>query len=156
MASHVKTLVCSILLIAAARAEAQSVGDKVDVGNLHFSALPAQILSPGRCGLFLWSKSDRPVFVLFATEAPAQATVRLDGRTRQLKRASTSGQPIYGHFEKQTFTDNTATFEVDLTYDRSKAVQDGAVIEQGFLRATDKNGFEAILPVGGMIGCKKA
>lgn len=67
-----------------------------------------------------------------------------------------SGESVLGHFEKQTFVGGKYRFDLDLTYERNGKVQDGAIIERGILRSRDKAGFETILPVGGMIGCKKA
>lgn len=157
MASLLKRAVCAVAaLIVGGLAEAQSTSDQVDVGGVRLDALPAQKLSPGRCGLFLWSRSERPVFIMFATEAPAQATVKIGGRTRQLARKATSGERVFGHFERQTFASGPYSLDVELTYDRSRPVQDGAIIKQGVMRTMDKNGFATILPIGGMIGCQKA
>ncbi len=157
MASLLKRTICSAaVLVLAGLAEAQSTSDQVDVGGVRLDALSAQKLSPGRCGLFLWSRSERPVFILFATEVPAQATVKIGGRTRQLTRKTTAGERVLGHFEKQTFASGQYSFDVDLTYDRSRPIQDGAIIDKGVLRTKDSKGFATILPVGGMIGCQKA
>jgi len=157
MASLLKRATCAAAVLAlAGLAEAQSTSSQVDIGGVKLEALQAQTLSPGRCGLFLWSRSERPVFIMFATEAPAEATVRIGGRNRQLARKVTSGERVFGHFEKQTFANGQYSLEVDLTYDTSRPIQDGAIIKQGVMRTVDKKGFATVLPVGGMIGCQKA
>jgi hypothetical protein len=158
MASILKRIACAAAgLMLAGLAEAQSVGDRVDIGaGVRLDALPAQKMTPGRCALFLWSKSERPVFILFATESPAEALVRIGGRNQQLARKGSSGERILGHFENQTFAAGKYSFQVNLTYDRTKIMQDGAVIDHGVLKTLDKNGHETIVPVGGMIGCQKA
>jgi hypothetical protein len=145
-----------VLLSASGSAAAQSAGERVDAGDVQLTGLPAQDLETGHCGLFLWSKSPRPVFIVFATDTPAKAKISLNGKMRQLKRTLVSGEPVFGHFEKQTFSGNGVTFQLDLTFDREKPVQDGAVIKTGVLRTRSKRGFEAVVPVGGMIGCRKA
>jgi hypothetical protein len=144
------------VLCAPGAAVAQSNGDRVDVGDFQLDGLPSQELSVGHCGLFLWSKSERPVFIVFASEQPAQATVRLNGKIRALKRTATAGEMVFGQFETQTFAGNGVTFQIDLTFDHAKPIQDGAVIKSGVLRSRNKQGFETLVPVGGMIGCKTA
>lgn len=157
MASLLKRVACAgAAMLFAGLAHAQSTSNQVDVGGVRLDALPSQKLSPGRCGLFLWSRSERPVFILFATEAPAEATVRVGGRNRTLARKSQSGERVFGHFEKQVFANNQYSLEVELTYDTTRPIQDGAIIKQGVMRTYDKNGFATVLPVGGMIGCQKA
>ncbi|MEZ6031030.1 MAG: hypothetical protein R3C46_14960 [Hyphomonadaceae bacterium] len=157
MASVLKRLVCSLVALGAAGAAlAQNVGEQVVVGDFALQGLAAQTLNPGHCGLFLWSKTERPVFILYATESPAQALVRIGGRDRKLARKTTSGESLFGHFDKQTFAGDKYSLEIELTYDRDSKMQDGALIQRGVLRSRDKAGAETILPVGGMIGCKKA
>lgn len=142
--------------VSSGDARAQSSGDRVDAGEFQLEGLPAQVLEAGRCGLFLWSKSARPVFILYAAEGPALATVRVNGKERSLKRTSVSGERVYGHFEKQAFAGNGVAFEVDLTFDANQPIQDGAVIKTGMLRTRSKRGVETMVPVGGMVGCQKA
>lgn len=144
------------MILLAGAAHAQGTSDQVDIGGIKLDALPAQKLSPGRCGLFLWSRTQQPVFIMFATDNPAESTIRIGNRNRQLDRKSTSGERVFGHFEKQTFSDRQYTFDVELTYDTSRPIQDGAIIKQGVMRTTDKKGFSTVLPIGGMIGCQKA
>lgn len=157
MASVLKRAACAgAAVLFAGLAHAQSTSNQVDIGGVKLDALKSQKLSPGRCGLFLWSRSERPVFILFATEAPAEATVRIAGRDRALARKSQSGERVYGHFEKQTFANNQYLLEVELTYDLQRPIQDGAIIKQGVMRTYDKSGNATVLPVGGMIGCQKA
>lgn len=156
MASLLKRAACAAaVVVLAGLAEAQSNSNQVDIGGVRLDALAAQKLAPGRCGLFLWSRTERPVFIMFATEAPAEATVRISGRNRQLARKVTSGERVYGHFERQTFANGQYSLEVELTYDTSRPIQDGAIIKQGVMRTVDKKGFATVLPVGGMIGCQK-
>lgn len=155
MATVLTKLACTLVAASLAGAAlAQSVSDRINIGAIELQDLPAQTLDNGRCGLFLWSKTERPVFILFATESPARALVRIGNRDQRLDRKQVSGEAVLGHYEKQTFSGGKYSFEVDLTYNRDSKLQDGAVIERGVLRTRDQKGFETILPVGGMIGCK--
>jgi len=155
MATVLTKLVCVAAAISIAGTSlAQSVGNRISVGAVELQGLPAQALAAGRCGLFLWSKTERPVFILYATESPARALVRIGNREHRLDRKQVSGEAILGHYEKQTFAGGRYSFEIDLVYDREARLKDGAVIQKGVLRTRDQKGFETILPVGGMIGCK--
>lgn len=157
MASVLKyASLAAISLCLAGAASAQSVGSQVDAGGLKFEALDAQELKPGQCALFVWSRSARPVFILFAPDNPSRATARVDGREQQFERKATSGARVLGHFERQTFAGGRYAFEIELAYDTDHPIQDGALIRQGVLRHRDSKGNLTVVPVGGMIGCKKA
>jgi hypothetical protein len=158
MASILRRVVVAAIaaLAMADAAGAQSGGEKVSLGGFALEGLAAQTLTPGRCGLFLWSKTERPVFILYATESPAQALVRIGGRDRKLSRKATSGESLLGHYEKQTFTADKYSLDVDLTYVRDGKMVDGAMIERGVMRSRDAKGAVTVVPVGGMIGCKPA
>lgn len=157
MASILKRIACAATALAIAGvAGAQSVGEQVSLGGFALQGLAAQTLTPGRCGLFLWSKTERPVFILYATENPAQALVRISGHDKKLARKTTSGESLLGHYEKQTFAADKYSLEVDLTYARDGKMTDGAMIERGVMRSRDAKGTVTVVPVGGMIGCKPA
>lgn len=157
MASILKRIVCGVAaLVLVGGASAQNVGEQVSLGGFALEGLAAQTLVAGRCSLFLWSKTDRPVFILFATENPAQALVRIGGRDRKLARRATSGNSLLGHYERQTFSADKYSLDVDLTYVRDGKILDGAIIERGVMRSSDAKGVTTVVPVGGMIGCKPA
>jgi hypothetical protein len=157
MATILKRIACAAVAMSMAGAAlAQTAGEQVSLGGFALQGLAAQPLTPGRCGLFLWSKTERPVFILYATENPAQALVRINGRDRKLARKATSGESLLGHYEKQTFSADKYNLDVDLTYVRDSKMVDGAMIERGVMRSRDAKGAVTIVPVGGMIGCKPA
>ncbi len=139
--------------LSAANASGQAVA-AVEAGGFRIGELAPQRLPPGRCGLFLWSRSEQPAFILYATDTPARALMVLEGREQALMRTTIGGERILGHFERQTFANGEVSFEVDLTYDRERPIQDGAIIKLGVMRTRDAAGVETILPVGGMIGCQ--
>lgn len=140
----------------ACSAHGQSAGQIVEAGDLRLENLPQQELQAGHCSLFLWSKAERPVFILFGEDNPARATIRLNGQAKKIDRVASSGQKVLGQFEKQSFSGAGVAFDLDLTFNDEQPVKDGAVIKTGVLRTKLKDGAEAVLPVGGMIGCKAA
>jgi len=145
-------LATTAALLLAASASAQE--SRLQIGDMAFDALPAQELAQGRCGLFLWARGAQPVFVLFASDAPAQARVRIDGRDHELRRTAFSGESSHGHFERQTFSNGRLTLEADLAFDETRPIRDGAIIERGMLRIAARDGAETVAPVGGMTACK--
>jgi len=118
--------------------------------------LEPQPLNAGACSMFLWSQSEaRPVFVFVALANPAEARVRRNGRDRILRRTAADGQSWHGHFETQTFADELMTIETDLRFSTTRQLRDGAVIEGGVIRVRDREGWETIVPVNGMVACQR-
>ncbi len=148
-------------LAACSSAGRSSRGDQparpgiIDAGAFQFEELPAQPLNPGSCGMFLWGQSaGEPVFVLAAYAQPAEARVRIDGRDRTLRRTAAEGQSASGHFERQTYTDRGVSITVDVEFAADRAMVDGVAIEQASMRVLDSDGWETIIPVGGLVGCQ--
>ena len=142
---------------SASRDQARAVAavGVLEVGNLRFDALAPQPLSSGVCGLFLWARSaQEPVLVLAAFSNPTEARVRLRGRERNLRRTAAEGEASFGHFERQTYSDDRLTLVVDVVFDTSGRLRDGAAIERGFIRTRDRGGEEIVIPVGGMVACE--
>jgi hypothetical protein len=105
--------------------------------------------------MFLWGQSaGEPVFVLAAYAQPAEARVRIDGRDRTLRRTAAEGQSASGHFERQTYTDRGVSITVDVEFAADRAMVDGVAIEQASMRVLDSDGWETIIPVGGLVGCQ--
>jgi hypothetical protein len=148
-------LLTSLALVLAFGASANAdVTPAIDAGAFQLEALEPQQIGKGRCALFLWSRSDQPQFILFVTDKPAEAKIRMAGRDRTIQRSTVSGANAFGHFEHQSFTGAGVAFVLDLTFDAARPVRDGAVVKFGALRARTSDGAEAIVPVGGMIGCE--
>jgi hypothetical protein len=154
-------IVLSVLAgLAALGAAGAAFGDDrpaVQAGDTRFEGLAPQQLEAGRCGMFLWARANAsdPIFILAAFDNPAEALVRPDGDRRNLPRVSFEGDPVFGHFERQRFSDGRMTLDVDLTFDDNSQINDGAVIKSGVIKLLDANGWETIVPVGGMVACQR-
>nr|WP_281721928.1 hypothetical protein [Nitrosomonas nitrosa] len=132
-----------------------AVSGVVDAGGLGLEALDPQPLSPGACGMFLWARAaGEPVFVFAAFSQPPGARVKVRGRERRLARTAAQGAAASGHFERQTFADGSLALTVDVTFDTSRRVVDGSAIERGVIRIEDSEGWETIIPVGGLVACE--
>ena len=150
----------ALLLAASACASPTGAGvvrasdGTVDAGVIRFQPLEPQPMAPGACGLFLWAQSaQQPIMVLAAFAAPAEARVKLRDRESVLRRTAAEGEARYGHYEMQTYSDGRLTLVVDVTFGAAP-MQGGARIEHGIIRVTDRDGWQAIVPVGGLVGCE--
>jgi len=143
-----------VAAMAAAPASAQRNSDPSE-GVMTLAALEPQALEAGRCGLFLWSRGERPDFVFVAYDQPAIARVKVDGRVRELARTRFSGEVISGHFEDQTFADDDVRLEVRVRSDPERSVRDGAIIRDGVIRIVENDGWQSVTPVGGMVACQR-
>lgn len=162
-ALRVLSALSALLLIAAcaassagrSQARGSAAVGAIEAGNLRFDALAPQPLRSGVCGMFLWARSaQEPVLVLAAFSIPTEARVRVRGRDHILRRTEAEGQASFGHFERQSFSDGRLSLVVDVTFDASGRLRDGAAIERGVIRTTDRRGEEIIIPVGGMVACE--
>ncbi|MEZ5995728.1 MAG: hypothetical protein R3C25_08230 [Hyphomonadaceae bacterium] len=137
------------------RAAPENQQTTVDAGSIQLQPLPAQTLGAGQCGLFLWTPSaQEPTLVAAAFNTPSEARIRVEGRTRTLPRLTAEGQLNHGHFERQSFSDGQITLVLDVQFDRNRELRDGAALEGGSLRIRDGQGWEAVMPVGGMVACQ--
>lgn len=159
MVSVLRRAASALVALAAlvpVQAAAQRDAGVVRAGELWFEALEPQHLDEGRCGLFLWTRQSEPVFVMVAYDVPDSAYVRANGRERTLRRTAFEGDRIHGQFERQTFSDGRLTLSVEIQFDVTRPIQDGAIVEEGVMRAVDEAGWQTIIPVGGMVACNVA
>ncbi|MGE0597331.1 MAG: hypothetical protein AB7P07_13290 [Hyphomonadaceae bacterium] len=148
--------VAACAVLTPVQAGAQRDAGVVRAGELWFEELPAQHLDAGRCGLFLWTRQAEPVFVLVAYDVPDSAYVRANGRERMLRRTAFEGERVHGQFERQTFSDGRLSLEVDVQFDLERPIRDGAVVQEGVIRAVDEGGWQTVIPVGGLVACQVA
>ncbi|MBI1187121.1 MAG: hypothetical protein GC206_07295 [Alphaproteobacteria bacterium] len=155
MAAHAKLIIAFALGCAtlAPNAAAQRGADAE--AALTLAQLEPQGLEAGRCGLFLWSRGERPEFVFVAYDQPAAARVKISGRERDLPRTAFSGAVLTGHFEQQTYAQDGVTLDVQVRADETRTVRDGTIISDGVIRVIENNGWESVVPVGGMIACQR-
>lgn len=121
----------------------------------HLGTLAPRKLAAGECGMFLWARTAERNLVFFNTRTGAGRAV-LGGREVELARASVSGAEILGQFETQTFAYEGLVVEVQVQFERRPGLARGAIIPQGALRMRRDDGWEYVLPVGGLVGCEGA
>lgn len=118
------------------------------------SALPAQELAPGTCGLFLWLRRDDAPLIFFQTSREAAASMILDGASQSLARRAQGQLIAFNFFDRQRFSNGTFDVAVRITPEDKRSIRQGIKIETGTVSITGDDGWSASLPVAGIIGCK--
>jgi hypothetical protein len=145
---------CALAAPVAAQGRGRAVEQSVMAGDIRLDALPSQPLDRGRCGLFVWAQNaQQPVLVMAAFSNPSEAVVKADGRERLLRRTQFGGEIFHGHFDRQTFANDSFSLTLDVTFDRERDLRDGAVVRQGVLRVVDREDWETIVPISGVLAC---
>jgi hypothetical protein len=143
-----------VVLCAAAAPPARAETAPAPTGGLPLEALPTQTLAGGQCALFLWARTTPPRRVFMASQDPAVARIRIDGRSLDLPRAGAEGESAYGHAPVQRYEGQGITLTVRIEMDARSGLIGGAVVPSGSLEYRDAKGWEIIIPVAGMVGCQ--
>ncbi|NVJ68962.1 MAG: hypothetical protein HWE08_01325 [Alphaproteobacteria bacterium] len=119
----------------------------------HFSILPAQVLADGECGQFLWLKrEDAPL--IFFQRSDGQATMMVDGQVTLLERQSKAGRIAQEYYEQQEFSARGISLTVSVKPEGKRSFQKGLKLPIGSVAVKTVDGWSAVLPVVGLIGCK--
>ncbi|MCI5043569.1 MAG: hypothetical protein MRY72_02635 [Aquisalinus sp.] len=121
-------------------------------------ALPVTSLPPGQCGMLLWTLDERePVLVFRAIEGQG-AEMIIEGQSTQLNLTSQSGESRYGITSTQQYTALAANADINsINVDAffGLAFENGVYVENGLITLTNNQGWERLLPVAGLTGCRK-
>lgn len=151
--ARVIALALGVVALLCGGASADRVRGTVEAGDVRFDELDSRPVQAGQCGMYVWAHGDQPVLMLIAYDNPAEAVVRPRGRERTLQRTAFEGERVHGHFERQTFTGRGLTLTLDVTLSQPGELRDGARIERGVIRLVDREGWETVVPVGGLVAC---
>ncbi len=115
--------------------------------------LPAQSLTAGECGLFLWSKAASPSFVFFQRAGEANALAYIDGASRTVEPMRIGGD-IFGQFLTEGMFRVQGTADIlEMSITPGELIEDGQRISAGRLTRRAADGWETILPVTGVRAC---
>jgi len=120
--------------------------------ELQLGTLAPRKLASGECGMFLWAKTSERNLVFFNARGGSGHMV-LGGREIEVVRGSAEGQEILGQYETQIFRHQDISIEIQIQFERRPGLARGAIIPQGALRLKRDDGWESIIPVGGLVGC---
>lgn len=128
------------------------LGDDEVLGRI--TALPAQTLEDGTCGLFLWLRRDDAPLIFFQRSDVSDALMILDGVVQSLPRQTAENPIAFNFFETQTFENTMFSLSVKVKAEAVRSIRQGVKIETGTISITTDDGWSASLPVAGVIGCK--
>lgn len=123
--------------------------------GIEIGTLPAQRLTAGACGLFLWSRTSQRRLVFFSesgTSAPI-ARMMLDGRQSPLTRTAADGEMQGPATVRQSFDAEGRRIDLEFLVEPRPGLLDGAVVPRGTLSLGDGAGRQMVLPVSGLIAC---
>ena len=141
------------LFVACASTQETKKAAKPEVQSSE-AGLNAQTLSPGECGLFLWTTSAPRKFVFFSKAGTDKALVYLGGEAVQMVLTGADGD-IFGQFMTDMHFDPG-----DGRESLNVFVEPGALLDQGQrtetarMTFTDAEGWETIVPVAGVRACQ--
>ena len=120
----------------------------------HISALPAQVLGAGECGLFLWLKREDAPLIFFQRSQSETARMIIDGAPRSLERTEMAGPIGMSFFERQAFVAEGMSVSLRMQVLMDQTLQGGLKVPSGIISIDRTDGWSAALPVAGAIGCK--
>lgn len=115
-----------------------------------FSELPEQELAPGSCALFLWDRASGQRIAMLIPGPPSLRAV-IQGRITDLPRDAAEGDTVMGFPAISRYRSAARSYEVRLTI--LPATTGGAVVRDGSLTITERDGSALVLPVAGLAGC---
>lgn len=117
--------------------------------------LAPQALDEGACGLFLWTVEAVPRLVFFSS-AGQPSLVQIDGQEIRLNRTSQSSSASESVGRTvQSFRSAEGNYEVVVTTPQPTKLEGGALVRHASIRLMRmQDGWEAIVPVGGLVACK--
>jgi len=116
--------------------------------------LPPQRLRAGQCGMFLWSRTSDRKLVMFSKSDDQGAIVMLSGREQNVPRVSGEGKNVLGYSAQQSYVWRGLFLQVNVELDQRPEIGRGAVIPTGTIRISRRDGWEYVLPVGGIVACE--
>ena len=112
---------------------------------LGLTELPPQAAAPGRCRIFLWTRTEAPIRIAMIDET--SQTMRMRKGKQMFDIAQFAPGEFGGHGYRVA---------VRLEFASGSQIQNGAVIESGSMRIeqTTQGGEAIVVPGGGMRGCR--
>ena len=115
--------------------------------------LPAQDLSPGECGLFLWTQGDPRRFICFSKAGASTAETML-AETQQTLAMVRQGGTLFGQFMTEMDYISPESESVSLRISPGETVEGGQKISSGRIIILNSGGWETVIPVSGLRACQ--
>lgn len=112
--------------------------------------LPPQEVTAGQCALFLWDRASGKRIAMLMANPPFLRLI-IDGRSTDLPREMAEGTAVMGFAPITRYRSASRHYDVRLTI--LPATAGGAVVRDGSLAITERDGTSTVLPVAGLAGC---
>lgn len=129
------------------------LSQKPAIDSVPSSGLGPQMVEPGECALFLWSKTDTTKFIFFSKALSGEATFAQGEEPLTLVQ-STAGGDIFGQFNTRTAYLAPDGRQLSLSLEPGEMMIDGQRVEDGLIRLDDLEGWQTVLPVVGVRACQ--
>jgi hypothetical protein len=117
-------------------------------GLLGLVELPPQQAAPGRCRIFLWTRTEAPIRIAMIDES---------SQTMRMQKGTGRGKQMFdiAQFAPGQFGGHGYKVSVQLEFVVNSQIQNGAIIDSGSMRIeqTGGTGDSLVVPVGGIRGC---
>lgn len=133
--------------------EAMRSAERAAMAALPETALQAQTLRPGECGLFLWSQTDTSKFIFFS-KAISETAMLTQGELPVTLTQVAAGGDLFGEFNTRTSYRSEAGDEVDLELSPGELLEGGQRVKDGLITVTNEAGWLTKLPVLGVRACQ--
>lgn len=118
------------------------------------AALGRQALPATGCAAYLWSPLDRQLVAMVGAE-PAMLRLSPGGKVVDLPRGEVSGASQFGLPASATYRGGDITATLDLTVTTRGDLTDGGLVPQATLRIDQVGHDSLVMPLAGMIGCRR-
>ncbi len=120
-------------------------------------ALGSYSIPSGRCGMVLWARAGTETVPIFQALDDGNGLMEIDGRRTGLSRQSVRGQarakmPQIQEFSAHSADGSLITVEAVTVWGTS--FPGGSYVERGTLTLTGADGWQRVMPVAGIAGCK--
>lgn len=117
-------------------------------------AIGRQELPDTGCAAYLWNTGDRQL-VAMASADPARLRIALDGKPVDLIRADQHGEGGYGLAATTDYRGDGVAVTLEIAVATRADLKDGAAVPQATLRLAASGRDEVIVPLAGLIGCRR-
>jgi len=146
----------AVLSVIAMLCGCETLGDiskSPDTNQSQGDRLAARELSPGECGLFVFTADEARRFILFSQAGNSGASWWTESGEITIQRNASDGFVTYGQAPGQSFElpDGNA---LELVLGDPQEIDRGTRYKAGRITFSDADGWEKIMPVIGAAGCQ--
>ena len=110
-------------------------------------------LSPGECGLFVWTADADKRFILFSQSRKASGRWLSKGRSQDLSIDAEDGIFVQGQYSGVVFKTGDGQ-ALSLMLGEHQTISDGTRFKYGVLKHKSGEGWERVTPVVGLAACQ--